>query len=583
MISNVKRFAYLVFLFILITYFPNMWCAESTDASQNLKVDLVIVSYDRPLQLYIALDSIKNISGLGEIYIMYRAIDQDMDNAYKIIKKDFAGIHLIKQDENPQADCRSFPLEVVIKSPNSYIIFATDDIAIKEHIDLNACVSYLENTHSYGFFFKLGKSPSESYSMHQLHHLLPILKMNSNTYGWCLNQLENDWRYSHLVDMVLYRKKDIQSMIPEISYVEPLKDHISLESKKNINRSDLCNLWTKIINFPYLLSAQKSDAPQNVKADLVIFSYNRPLQLYALLESFKHYVSGLGEIYIIYRVHDEEIKKVEVDFPEIHLIMQDENVCEVADLFQSIEKESVIQPDADQRKNFENAYKIIEKDFPNVHLIKQGENPHADFKALTLKATFDSPNPYIIFAVDDIIIKDAVDIAECITYLEKYEAYGFFLRMGKNLTACYSMNRSQSLPPLLKVGDNLYGWCFKQGEHDWGYPHTVDMTIYRKKDIHYMLANLPYSAPNTLEGNWAAQAQGIMQRFGLCYELSKVVNVPLNVVQNELQPNRSMKFLSAEQLLDIFYEGKKIDINPLNNIHNTAAHMSYIPTFTERK
>ena len=39
-------------------------------------------------------------------------------------------------------------------------------------------------------------------------------------------------------------------------------------------------------------------------ADLVIFSYNRPLQLYALLESITNYVTGLDKIMVIYRSSD---------------------------------------------------------------------------------------------------------------------------------------------------------------------------------------------------------------------------------------------------------------------------------------
>ena len=43
--------------------------------------------------------------------------------------------------------------------------------------------------------------------------------------------------------------------------------------------------------------------------DLVVFSYDRPLQLFAFLESTNQFVSGLGEISIIYRYSDENYEK----------------------------------------------------------------------------------------------------------------------------------------------------------------------------------------------------------------------------------------------------------------------------------
>ncbi len=42
------------------------------------------------------------------------------------------------------------------------------------------------------------------------------------------------------------------------------------------------------------------------KADLLIFSYNRPLQLYSLLESTEKYISNLNCIHVLYRASDEK-------------------------------------------------------------------------------------------------------------------------------------------------------------------------------------------------------------------------------------------------------------------------------------
>ena len=271
--------------------------------------------------------------------------------------------------------------------------------------------------------------------------------------------------------------------------------------------------------------------------DLVVFSCDRPLQLYALLESVQQYARGLAEQHVIYRATDLK---------------------------------------------FEKGYAIVSQAFPSIQFHKQGANPRADFKPLTITAAFDSPSPYIVFAVDDIVVKDTIDFSECAQALETYGAYGFYLRLGKNLTQCYSWgSRAQAIPQLQHEADDIVSWHFNQGQFDWGYPHTVDMTVYRKKDIESDLKAMMYQTPNSFEDVWNMRSRAIMGKRGVCYIASKIVNMPLNRVQHEYS-NRAMNEYSARDLLALFMSGKKMDITPLKCIDNKAAHMEYSPTFILR-
>lgn len=273
------------------------------------------------------------------------------------------------------------------------------------------------------------------------------------------------------------------------------------------------------------------------KADMVIFSFNRPLQLYALLESIEEFVTDVGTLSVIYRASS--------------------------------------QP-------FSIAYDELKQRFSHVSFVPQGSRPFEDFKVLTLQAAFKSPHDYVIFAVDDIIVTDHVSLLQCIEMLELRKAYGFFLRLGKNLSECYALNSAQALPAMQEVGDGICAWQFVQGQGDWCYPNTVDMTLYRKKDIVTDFCAANYKAPYSLEASWSSRGRPMLQYYGLCFEHSKIVNLPLNIVQNEGWVNRSMNFLTPEQMLEIFNEGKKIDRKPLFKIDNKAAHMAYEPTFVER-
>ncbi len=296
----------------------------------------------------------------------------------------------------------------------------------------------------------------------------------------------------------------------------------------------LLSLFMGVTVYFYVQSAH----PHNeAKTDLIIFSYNRPIQLFALLESSHLYMKHINKTMVIYRA----------DTP------------------------------------YQDAYKKVNETFSDVVFMQQGDQPRADFKPLTLQAFNHTDAPYVIFAVDDITVKDTVDCHLCVALLEREQAYGFFLRMGLNLSQCYPYNScNQPLPPVHKVADSedVYAWQFNQGILDWAYPHTVDMTLYRKKDIEAHLCAMTYHAPNILEGRWHDLSRSIMGRKGLCFAASKIVNTPLNRVQNDVA-NRAMN-ISPEELLQHFVQGKKIDIVPLYCIANKAAHMEYIPTFITR-
>lgn len=265
-------------------------------------------------------------------------------------------------------------------------------------------------------------------------------------------------------------------------------------------------------------------------ADLFIFSYNRPLQLNALLESLEQFVRGLGTVHLIYR--------------------------------------------ADAA--YQSAYDQLKKRYCSLNFVKQSDNPRQDFKPLTLAALKQTTSDYILFAVDDIIVKDYVDCAQCIETLERTKAYGFYLRLGTNLDSCYMNNKSQPVPYLFMINEQIGAWAFQEGAYDWNYPHSVDMTLYRKQDIMPAFEQLPYTSPNMLEGLWSSVPPS--SKLGLCFKTSKIINLPINIVQQDWV-NRTTIIATPEQLLNIFNHGYILDRAPLHGYHNKSAHMEYIPTF----
>jgi len=277
----------------------------------------------------------------------------------------------------------------------------------------------------------------------------------------------------------------------------------------------------------------RADIPYNKTSDLIIFSFNRPMQLYATLESVTKYISHLNQIYVLYRTTSEQ---------------------------------------------YDQAYQEIQQRFSSIKLVKQGPNPREDFKPLLLQCFDDSPAEYIMFSVDDDIVKDFVDIIQCIEALQKYNGHGFYLRLGVNITKGYTQDVFQ-IPSPLYVENDMVRFSFKDGIADWAYPHNLDMTIFKKSHIESFFRNHAYSSPNTLESAWAVAAD--LNVYGLCYRVSKKFMLPLNIVQQDWWVPNENSF-SIEELFIKWQQGLAIDISQFDRVNNNCVLMGYRPTFIPR-
>lgn len=275
--------------------------------------------------------------------------------------------------------------------------------------------------------------------------------------------------------------------------------------------------------------------------DLIVFSYDRAMQLYALLESIESHMKGLDSIHIIYRVSNEQ-----------HELAYNE----VANRFVNL----------------------------NLKLMKQdSNNPKQCFKPMVLSALSDSNSEYVVFAVDDIIISNYIDLNECAQILKHMESnnkkiHGFYLRLGENITHSYP-NLKVKVPPLKSINNEIMMWRFADGGGDWGYPNSVDLIVYKKLNVISEISHLTFNSPNTFEGNWARVAD--LNKYGICYKHSKMVNIPANKVQHD-NNNLHMGSFSAQELLELFNQGFKIDISEYFGINNKSSHHNHVYKFIKR-
>lgn len=260
-------------------------------------------------------------------------------------------------------------------------------------------------------------------------------------------------------------------------------------------------------------------------AALIIFTKDRPMQCEALLESLR-LVTGLTGVYAL---------------------------C------------------ATSNDKFDEGYRLVQKKYPTVRFIKQDRTLNRrDFMPLLRNIFEHITAQYIMFAVDDMIVINEVDIPLCIALMEQTHAYGCYLRLGQDIDYCYAYKAPMPIPELRDVSSGFYTWHLTSGSKCWGYPHTVDMTIYPRATLQNAL-KLAVMSPNTFEAWWANQ--GIPQDArGMCYEFSHVINIPLNLVQQDYANNCSNRY-STEQLLKLFFEGWRIDVEKLYKLPHNAPHV----------
>ena len=285
----------------------------------------------------------------------------------------------------------------------------------------------------------------------------------------------------------------------------------------NYTKKIILNL--KVIYNIVIGNLQKKEYKDTIEG--IVFSKDRPIQLFALLESYYKYCDDAVPLYIIYKASDNE---------------------------------------------YENGYEEVKSYFKKneVYFIKE-----SSFRNDLINIFHKIQSSHLFFLVDDNVFKSNFSFNDFLTFANK-EDYIFSLRLGKNLDYCFTKNITQGLPKLKKEGKFLT-WDWSSGESDWNYVFSVDGHIYKTKDVLEMTKLISFKAPNSYETNMNIFRYLLRRKKGLCYPNSVLINVCLNRVQNEVE-NISGD-ISVSELLKIWHENRKIDIDYFHDIENQSAHI----------
>lgn len=256
--------------------------------------------------------------------------------------------------------------------------------------------------------------------------------------------------------------------------------------------------------------------------DVIVYSKNRPLQLYALLES----------MYVMTDAKESADVTVIYKYDEAYLPCLEE----------------------------------LRTKFSGVRFLHQ-----EDFRKDTLTTLITSVNQYSTFLVDDIIFKSGVSFKDIESLLSTNpNILTFSMRMGLHLNLCYPTNSYQPIPNG-NVVNEIFVWDWTQASGDWAYPVSLDGHIFKKSDVLKWASRINFTNPNQFEDYLQHSFKmDSVEKHCVCHTNSIIVNLPLNRVQDEYK-NRCGE-LSAEELLSIWNSRKKIDTQSIAKLHNNSAH-----------
>jgi hypothetical protein len=244
----------------------------------------------------------------------------------------------------------------------------------------------------------------------------------------------------------------------------------------------------------------------------IIFSKDRPMQLFATLESMKKNVSGIHESFVIIKYSSHK---------------------------------------------FKSCYQKVKKIFPNVNFYTE-----LNFKQDVLNIVNNPFYTHILFSVDDTVFQHKVHLPTIFKEMDQeVKSIGFSLRLGYNTNYCYMLNRKQKLKTDIKSNNNIIKWKWPHEQFDYSYPLELSSSVYRASFIRQLVNKLDFKNPNTLEmlmdrkkGSFATS-----HPYLLSFERSACFSNPVNLTQNIFN-NRNANKHSINQLLFKFEQGLKIDL-----------------------
>ena len=279
----------------------------------------------------------------------------------------------------------------------------------------------------------------------------------------------------------------------------------------------------------------------------IVFSRDRPMQLDALISSYRTLVANPAPLDVIY-------------------------VASTSD--------------------FAAAYSQVEQLHAGPGVAFHLEPGPGEFAQLLTSVMSRVTSPTTFFLVDDIVFIRPFDLGEFAALADLRSVPS--MRLGRNITWSYTRNSKQAqphfrtlnFPELGSAATNsahdakLLAWRWRSGIIDWGYPFSLDGNIFVTDTIRDLVSRCEFTSPNTLEASLHRHAAEAGTWWGVCFDESRIVNLPINRVQADVSNLHGS--LHQDDLLLQWNAGMRIDVSSLVGAATDSAHQELDVTLVRR-
>lgn len=273
--------------------------------------------------------------------------------------------------------------------------------------------------------------------------------------------------------------------------------------------------------------------------DIVIFSFNRAMQLNTLIASVYEYFQYPFKITVLYNCTASHSKGYEIlknRYPQINFVKE--------------EKESKGYVISELSKLF-NLKRYLKYEYIR--------SPKSDFRRKLISILSESNSQFVMFLTDDSVFISPVKLNKMLLQriAEQPENMQYSLRLGENINS----------PKNYAKESDFMVWSFYDDENlrDWRYNFSVDAHIYDREYVLSLAKDIVFNNPNSYESFTKIRiCQKKQQQCGVANLEPCILSFPINMVQT-VQDNESLS-VSTEQLEKYFVEGYSLRYRIPENI-----------------
>ncbi len=268
---------------------------------------------------------------------------------------------------------------------------------------------------------------------------------------------------------------------------------------------------------------------------IIIFSYNRALQLDTLLNSlFSKWKSPSIAVNVLYNYSGKE-------FGNAYGILHEK--------FKNNHVRLILEEKISDHVKLQNL--LVLENIVRLKRNKRLRQPQTNFRSLLIRLLEESSCQDVMFITDDSMFINDVSVSEeDLTWINSDpQNRQISLRLGNDI----------KLKPKNIVVENGGGiWNMYDNENDWGYLFSVDAHIYNKNFILSLFKKYLFINPNSLEAY--INASVIRSKFlgnARCYKKTTLQTFPINIVQDEIKNGHQN--VSVSELNDFYLKGYQME------------------------